>query len=306
MELTQLGRPWGLSDLGDSKASRTRRWMRGRYAVLVTRSTQALRALPLYADYVRAAMPADQLYHFSRRNYLCSGLSFKQRAEAFIHHLGIDQRHMSVECRTALYLGPGLELWHCEQGDRRYSVRIFRAVHAINEGELKIALLVGNEALHTMGFSWMPQSLNPDATSKIAPFVVRTQGRWRVDTGPQEQFEHDFPHNSPSYFCYAALQGIALAVGADHVYAVSGRRQACYESKTTAHFARAYDGFWEALGGERASSLCFKIPVPFRLKPLSEVSAKHRKRSATRRAHWQAIETAVMSEFSKCWRPEGS
>lgn len=303
MSLVQLGLPWGLPALGDSKMSRLRRWLRSRYAIITTRSMRALKALPIYVNQVCAAIPADRLYHLSRRDYLCNGLSFKQRSDAFVHHLCVDQGHMTAEFRDALYLGPGLELWHCERDERRYSIRLFRAVHAINEGELKIALLVGAEPLHTIGFSWMPPGLNPDRSGGLAPFVVRTQGRWRVDTGPQEQFEQDFPHNSPSYFCYAAMQGIALAVGADHVYAVCGQRQACYEGETTAHFVRAYDGFWEALGGQQASELCFRIPAPFPLKPLSEVSTKHRKRSATRRAHWQSIETAVRSAFARGWRP---
>lgn len=303
MSLVQLGLPWGLPALGDSRLSRLKRKLRAHYAVFATRSARLLQALPIYVNHVCAAVPADRFYHFSRRDYLCKHLKLGQRSEAFIHHLSVDQQHMTACFHDALYLGPGLELWHCERDERRYSIRLFRAVHAINEGELKIALLVGAEPLHTIGFSWMPPGLNPDRSGGLAPFVVRTQGRWRVDTGPQEQFEQDFPHNSPSYFCYAAMQGIALAVGADHVYAVCGQRQACYEGETTAHFVRAYDGFWEALGGKQASELCFRIPAPFPLKPLSEVSTKHRKRSATRRAHWQSIEAAVRSAFARGWRP---
>jgi hypothetical protein len=125
------------------------------------------------------------------------------------------------------------------------------------------------------------------------PFIARNQGH-RADLAEAfAAFEQAFPHNSPSFFCFAALQGIAQALGIGEVVAVKSAWQSAYTPAEARHFANAYDGFWETLGGVATDGPLWRIALPFRLKPLSEISPKHRKRAALRREYWQAIGEAA-------------
>ena len=156
------------------------------------------------------------------------------------------------------------------------------------------------QRLHTMGFSWMSAggadgvggtSLESACT---VPFVARSQGHSRADTGALAAFERAFPQNSPSYFCYSALQGIARSIQAPMIWAVRSRGQISHEAGKALSFSNAYDGFWQQLGGRDTHKLGYSIPVPFTMKPLHEISAKHRRRAAIRRGNWAEIERATL------------
>ena len=106
-------------------------------------------------------------------------------------------------------------------------------------------------------------------------------------------FGQAFPHNSPGFFCFAALQGIALALGMRQAVAVKAACQSAWKPADARHFANAYDGFRESLGGVPMAGRCWRIALPFPLKPLSDVPARHRKQAALRRGCWQAIERSA-------------
>ena len=75
-----------------------------------------------------------------------------------------------------------------------------------------------------------------------------------------------------------------------------GVKSACqvgFDPAAGKHFSNAYDGFWKILGGVALPGNGHLIALPFYLKPLAEMPAKHRKRAATRRAHWKAVGDAA-------------
>src|SRR5206468_2166569 len=98
-----------------------------------------------------------------------------------------------------------------------------------------------------------------------------------------------------SFFCFAALNGIAQALGMNRIVGVKSTCQSAYEPAAEKHFTNAYDGFWQTLGGVSKPGRAYEIALPLQLRPLSETPAKHRKRAATRREHWATIAAAARS-----------
>jgi hypothetical protein len=124
----------------------------------------------------------------------------------------------------------------------------------------------------------------------VVPFIARNQGRW-VDSGAAfEAFERAFPNNSPSFFCFAAMQGIvAQAVGIDQVVAIRSEDHIAYDPtrKSTSPTPTTASG--RSSAAKRCLGKGYRIALPFYVKPLSEMPSKHRKRAAQRREHWRLI-----------------
>jgi uncharacterized protein VirK/YbjX len=265
------------------------------------REHRHLWALPVYRDYVGSPRARNRVHHLAQRDHLRQGLSVRQRIDRAREHHDFDSHHFDHAYLDALYRGDGLELWRDERVGVVFTLRLMRATSVYSEGELSLFLFAGREKVHTLSFSWVQIDSADGRARTFAPFIARNQQRWRREPEPLEQFERAFPHNSSAYFCYAALQGIARVIGASCVAAVNSTAQVCYRPDSTKHFAGAYDGFWETLGGTRAgpaASIGYTIPIPFHVKPLDAVPAKHRKRALQRREHWAAIERSVMAALA--------
>jgi hypothetical protein len=123
----------------------------------------------------------------------------------------------------------------------------------------------------------------------MLPFAARNQGYREDGSDALEAFERAFPNNSASFFCFAALNGIAQALGMNRIVGVKSTCQSAYEPSAEKHFTNAYDNFWQTLGGVSTAGRTYEIALPLQLRPLSETPAKHRKRAAMRRENWALI-----------------
>lgn len=272
--------------------------MRSLRNLLYARSNQKIWNLSLCKQFFSAGEPGDFLHHLAAKKYLNGRLSLTERIDYAFDHFRIDDEAFDAAYRKAIYQGNGLTLWLKEVDGVRFSMCLRRGSTKIPEGELSVFFYADNDRLHSISFSWVLVK-NAHGEREICPYISRNQARWRMDTEPLEKFERAFPQNSPSYFCYSALQGVAAAMGASRVLAIRGEDQCCYDPNDVKHFANAYDAFWTVLGGSDSHPLGYEIPVPFLMKPLSEVSSKHRKRATLRRANWHAIETAAQEALAQ-------
>jgi uncharacterized protein VirK/YbjX len=169
------------------------------------------------------------------------------------------------------------------------------------EGDLTLSLLADGKCVHRLSFSWVDERFAGTAElggPGMLPFVARNQGPRTGAQDAVDAFRRAFPHNSPlvttpGFFCFAALQGIAQALGMDHVMAVKSAWHCAYDPSDEKHFANAYDGFWRILGGNELPGRAWHIALPFTMKPLADMPSKHRKRAALRREHWRVIEDAA-------------
>jgi uncharacterized protein VirK/YbjX len=263
--------------------------------LLFQRAHQELLALDVHRRYVALAHD-DVFHHLSHRHYLARGLPLRQRVRCVLAHYGFEETMFDAGYKRAIYCDGGLALWRHEDRDRgwRFEIRLEMAPRLCAEGDLTIALRAtggggGAEAcLHRLSFSWVDGAF-AGVGAPIVPFIARNQGHRADVRDAFAAFEQAFPNNSPGFFCFAALQGIAEALGIGQVAAVKAAWQSAWTPADARHFANAYDGFWETLGGVPAAHKAYRIALPFHLKPLSEMPSRHRKRAALRRAHWREI-----------------
>ncbi|MGJ7916057.1 DUF535 family protein [Massilia sp. LXY-6] len=265
--------------------------------LMFQRAHRQLLALDIHRRYV--ALAHDDVYHhLSHRYYLAQGMPLRARVRCVLAHYRFEESAFDAVYKQAVYRDGGLPLWRHEHeaGGWRFEIRLEMASRLCAEGDLTVALHAISGAngacLHRLSFSWVEGAFAGVGTP-IVPFIARNQGHRADVLDAFAAFERAFPHNSPSFFCFSALQGIAQALGIAEAVAVKSVWQSAYTPAEARHFANAYDGFWEILGGVPMEGPLWRIALPFYLKPLSEVSAKHRKRAALRREHWQAIGEAA-------------
>lgn len=248
--------------------------------------------LDIYRKYVAAIAKDDLFHHLSHRYYLSRNLTVLQRVQCALSHYRFENDHFDTTYKHGVYLGGGFCLWSKTINDVTFSIQITAGYRTVAEGDICISLLMNDQNLHRLNFSWVNGEIF-GLPSKILPFIGRNQSGLGGHPELRDQFNAAFPHNAPVFFCYSALQGIAKAAGATEILAVSSENQVGFHPTETQHFSNSYDVYWASLGGVKHDDLGYVMPVPFFVKPLSEVSVKHRKRKADRRKHWDEIDNVA-------------
>lgn len=296
MLLGYLARHW----LASRKSYKPVSW-----AASVGRSMRVLRwpgehrrlcQLDIFRQYICAGDDSDVFHHLSHRDYLSRHLTARQRVSCMLSHYLYESASFDDSYKRAVYGGAGLTLWRHEHDGRVYSIILKSSQRWLGEGDLHLAIYSGEELLHRIGFSWVNGDI-AGLDSRIAPFIARNQGRWRDEQTEAlfAAFEEAFPHNSPAYFCAAALQGLAAFAHIGHLVCVKSELSLAYKGERGRCYAHAYDKFWDAFGGARLGPDCHVVPVPFQLKPLADVPSKHRKRANMRRMRWQEVSDTVQA-----------
>lgn len=256
------------------------------------RAHRALCALDVYRRYAALAPNDDPFHHLSHRHYLVAGLGARERTACVLTHHRFEEASFDRVYKHAVYRAGGLVLWQDHGAAGRFTILLEMASRMNAEGDLTVSFQANGACLHRLSFSWVPARVAGLAGAML-PFVARNQGRWIDSDQAFAAFERAYPHNSPGYFCFAALQGLSLALGLRRVVGVKSTHQVAYKRDAAAHFANAYDGFWQRLGGRALPGNGFLIALPCHQAPLAAMPAKHRKRAAGRRAHWRQVGEAA-------------
>lgn len=272
------------------------RLLRSSRALLLPAEHARLGRLDIYRHYLSLSDGENYFHHLAYPHYLAKGLGFRQRVRFALRHYEFDAACFNGDYKRRVYSRRGLTLWEKQVAGAHFRFALSVAWRIPPEGDLCAALFIDGQRLHSMNFSW----ISDPHTGQIVPYITRNQGRWPHDPERLMQFEKAFPHNSPRYFCLAAVQGVARAVGAVRMLAVSGALQTCHCPEDDQQFAASYDAFWESQGGVPVPSWGYSLPIPFFSKPLSEVPTKHRKRAMMRRAHWTEIEQSATAVLQGC------
>jgi uncharacterized protein VirK/YbjX len=261
--------------------------------------------LGVYRKHVAAPPNDDVFHHLSHRDYLIRGLSARRRVQAVLSHYRFEETTFNEAYMEAVYGQRSLPLWQHQapanagHDASSFMIQLEMASRSNAEGDLTVALVADGKCLHRLSFSWLEgRLLGLDAP--VVPFIARNQGRWLDSGAAFDAFERVFPNNSPSFFCFAAMQGIAQAVGMEKVMAVRSEAHVAYDPDPDKHFTNAYDGFWKILGGvDMIGGSGYLIGLPFYVKPLADMPSKHRKRAAQRREHWRLIGDSARSTLQR-------
>jgi hypothetical protein len=129
--------------------------------------------------------------------------------------------------------------------------------------------------------------------------VTRNQLLISPRAEPLRRFRAAFPHNSPSYVCLAAMQGVALANESAFIATIRHDCQIAFTEKYAEGFRRSYCEFWKSFGAIELDGQAYAMPVPLAPPPLARVSTRHRRRALNRRNIW----FEVMESASKTLKP---
>jgi len=265
--------------------------------LLFYREHARLLAMDIYRHYLTHAHD-DVFHHLSHRDYLTKGLGLRQRVRCVFTHYRYEDATFDGAYKQAVYRDGGLVLWRHDVDGVHCEINLAMACRLNAEGDLTLTLLAAGDRLHRLSFSWVDGRF-AGVDAPMLPLVARNQGHRADAADAFDAFERAFPNNSPSFFCFAALQGIAQALGMHQVVAVKSDWQCARDAADQQHFANAYDGFWRILGGEPLAGRGWRIALPFHTKPLVEMPSKHRKRAALRRAHWHAIGASAQATLRR-------
>ena len=255
------------------------------------RNLRKLLQLDVYRECVCVAATDDAFHFLSHHNYLIAGLSLKQRMQSVLDHYQFEQTTFGRLYGSKVYLDDGICLWHHQADNIRFEIILEMAPRRDTEGELNVSFYVNAIRLHCLGFNWINGSLI-GLPQQILPFIARNQGRSNHTEQAFNAFNLVFPNNSPGFFCFAAMQGVTLAVGLDTIAGVKTAFNVTFARRPLENFHNAYDSFWTALGGVNATDNAFRMRLPFYDKPITEIKAKYRKRAAHRRRLWSEISAA--------------
>jgi uncharacterized protein VirK/YbjX len=247
--------------------------------------------LDVVRNYLAAGWNKNFFHHLNQRGYLIEGLSARQRIQCVLTHYQFEDRAFNAVYKSRLYLENGIVLWKYHVDGKAFSITLTVSPRWAPEGELSVCFIIDGQSVHSLSFNWIGGSMVglPD---DIVPFIGRNQGAACNSLSALTAFNEAFPHNSPSFFCFAAMQGIAYATGLGRVVGIRANANICFETATAKNFANAYDKFWKNLGGTDLPGAGYLINLPFYSKPLSSITARHRKRAAMRRSYWESISSA--------------
>lgn len=262
------------------------------------REHAAMCRLAVVRDHIARAAPNDLFHHLTQRGYLLRGLSARRRAQSALFHYRFDETTFDAAWKHAVYRNGGLPLWQHAVNGSTFVIFLEMAARLDAEGDLTIAMVADGKVLHRLSFSWVDGALFGLA-APVVPFIARNQGRWTDSDAAFAAFETAFPNNAASYFCFAALQGIARTLGMTRALAVNSASHIAWSPGDAAHFVNAYDKFWVVLGGVPHDATCYRITLPFPVKPLAQMASRHRRRAAMRRANWQAIQASATAVLQR-------
>jgi uncharacterized protein VirK/YbjX len=266
--------------------------------LLFYRAHRRLCRLDVVRHYVAAAPNDDLFHHLSHRDYLVRNLGTRRRIRCALHHYQFEDETFNTAYKFAVYRSGGLALWQRAANGSRFAITLAMASRMNAEGDLTIAFEADGKCLHRLSFSWIEGAMLGVAVP-VLPFVTRNQGRWTDSDLAFAAFERAFPNNSPGFFCFAAMQGVAQAVGMDRLAAIKSDAHPAYGTASMKHFANAYDGFWKTVGGIALDGPGYLVALPFHVKPLAQVPARHRRRAAIRREFWGEIGEAARGTLER-------
>lgn len=227
----------------------------------------------------------DTLFFLTHDYYLSRYFSLAQRIDCALAHYGFERQQHGAGYRRSVYQSPrGLTLWHRTVDGTEYRIVLCVTDDLRYEGDLSVLCLVEGTRVCRLSFSYVSGQLfglPPEPTM----FVTRNQ----TDRNPQlQRFRDAFKHNSPPYFCVAALCGIAMANGMRRLAMIKDEAQIAYSKLYEQSFRNSYSGLWEALGAcNTEGPHAYILSLPLKMAPLTDVS--HRSRAVARRRNWLEI-----------------
>ena len=245
-------------------------------------------ALAIYARYIVVSEDGHALAHLSHEHYLATALDCRQRIACALTHYAREHACYVEAYSQAVYAGQGIVLWATEVDGVRYRLLLRDSKELRHEGALTVRFEGDGQYLCEMAYSWVDPGIFGGAIETPSLFVTRNQSA-QARAPELGRFREHFPQNSPSYFCLAAVLGIAQANGVGAIACIRHDAQLAFEPRLAGSFKSSYCDFWSKFGAVALPTTAWVMTVPAPLAHIGELAAKHRKRALDRRRHWADI-----------------
>jgi len=255
------------------------------------RRHRELLELEIFQKYIDVVQDADVLFHLSHRHYLSNTFTQRERLECALAHYRFEGERYDSCYKDAVYRDGGVTLWSRTFEVVNYRLKLRATTDLRHEGGISIVLCADDVVLSEMSYAWVQADVL-GLRGGMLPFITRNQSL-RRDSMALLRFRRDFPQNSPSYFCLAALHGIAQANGHGRIAAIRHDCQVAFDERYASGFRNSYCELWKSFDSEELGRVAHVMPVPLLPPPLSTIKAKHRKRALDRRQHWSEIAQTV-------------
>lgn len=256
-------------------------------AMIFHKMHRELLQLEIFEKYIGGVQDTDVLFHLSHRHYLSNTFNHRERIECALTHYRFEGERYDSRYKDAVYRDGGVILWSRTADEVNYVLKLVATTALRHEGGISIVLCAGEVVLSEMSYAWVPATVLGLGGGTV-PFITRNQSV-RRNSMALLRFRSDFPQNSPSYFCLAALHGIAQANGYRRIAAIRHDCQVAFDERYVTGFRNSYCELWKSFDATELGLVAHVMAVPLATPPLSTVKAKHRKRAMDRRRHWSEI-----------------
>ena len=239
-------------------------------------------------------------YAIDQTGYLAANFSQETRRKCFFHHYDVLTDLVS-DTALKLLLRDGVTLYETRPAEATYSVVLAMPQRGAFEGELFLHFYADEILLYITSFSIVPGSaLGLDHRNAI--LIGHMQGQSRAP----EAFRAAARDNgdiTPQAFLFAALEGLARAIGVECIAGPEPTNLVSYKQRFADHFATAYDHFFASIGavGPKNGFYVWSASAPE--KPLSEVKAAHRRRTKAKRRLRAEIATRICLSWPLLMEP---
>ena len=252
--------------------------------------------LEIFEKYIGVGQDADALFHISHRHYLSRTFTQRQRIKCALAHYRFEGERYDSRYKDAVYRDGGVVLWSRTVEAVSYVLKLRATTDIRHEGGISVVLCAGDTVVSEMSYAWVPARVLGLGGGTLA-FITRNQSV-RRDSPALLLFRKDFPQNSPSYFCLAAMHGIAQANGHVRIAAIRHDCQVAFDECHASGFRNSYCELWKSFDAAELGYVAHVMAVPLALPSLLTVKAKHRKRASDRRRHWAEIAQTVQQTLA--------
>jgi uncharacterized protein VirK/YbjX len=250
--------------------------------------------LRFFDDFLGNAKERDAYFFINHRHYLTRFFRLRERIDNALFHYRHELHTFDEAYRALVYGSNGLVLWAEQVHDVKFRICLVATDDNRTQGDVSVILWVNEQLLCRMAYT-IVDSATLGMLSGPMLFVTRNQVK---QSAGLDRFRACFPQNAPSYFCLAAIAGIALANDLRSIAVIKAEAQIAYDPRNDTGFKNAYCNFWGNFGAREIGRQAYLISAPPELPPLSDVKSKHRSRAINRRTHWAAIIVRAQSTLS--------
>ncbi len=250
---------------------------------------------------VRAAFPRMP-YRYTLP-YLSTSLDWHERWAALLSHYAFVNKAFSADFSRSVLEGT-LEVWRAQVDDQCMTVNVqgLCPVTRHREGELTLCFKMGGAAIYKLSFSIVrlaDLNLSHKGAAGRAPHALYV-GRVQGVSGAMDAIRQAtalMGDVAPQDVLMSVLTGLAGALNIDTVLGVSDGTCVSRDTIAQSGSSFCYGQFWARYAAQVLEGGHHLMSLPVAEKPLSEIAAKHRKRTQRKRDFKRQVAGACEQAF---------